>query len=616
LAASVFLAAVSEKHAIPEKGFLLAKDGKAEATIIIPPGSSAVQHFAASELARYLQKISGAAFIIDSGNTSYPEIKLTVNDELKEESYTIITRDHTVSIEGGSGRALLYAVYDLLSRLGCRWLTPAFYFYQGQNEYIPHKTTLYLIPHDIRESPVFSYRKIDVEEGRSHNIQNLKQIIDWMPKLRFNTLMIPLDYGGWGRVKWDNWRKELTPELKKRGLMIEVGGHGYQNFLNAGMPAISSGAGKKTLFEQHPEWFGKDRNCKSSPEEYLVFNTANDAAVNYFLGNISTYLRQHPEIDIFDCWPPDGARWNECPAMAALGTPQDRQAQLVNKVDSAIRKIHPRLQLEIIAYARALQPPGKVPLNKDILIDFCPIDQSFEKQIDDPLEKNNAMYVNSLQAWRKKFPGNIGLYSYYRKYAWRSLPVIIPHYMQHDMQWYADVPLQGICSYAEPGDWGTYELNHYVLGHLAWNPGCNVDSLIDQFCLLRYDSDWRKVKGIYTFLENTVRRYSSIPFTPLKPAGQITQAEKELSKHISEVRIMLQRSADAGLTRLLLMMTYADYDLKIQEKIALHETKEAAGIVKDLVSFLEKNRDQGVFVLSSKNNFTSYLKHYRLDNIQ
>jgi len=39
--------------------------------------------------------------------------------------------------------------------------------------------------------------------------------------------------------------------------------------------------------------------------------------------------------------------------------------------------------------------------------------------------------------------------------------------MQKDLQWYAKLPVQGVSTYAEPGDWFTYELNHYVLA--AWH---------------------------------------------------------------------------------------------------------------------------------------------------
>ena len=155
-----------------------------------------------------------------------------------------------------------------------------------------------------------AYRKLDVEEGRTHTIGNLREMIEWMPKVRLNVLQVPLNYQGAGRVCWDNWREALTPEMKKRGVLIEVGGHGYQNFLSA---RTDGGA----LFREHPDWFGQDRNGVPDTTMRVVFNTSVPAAVNYFLKGVERYLRAHPEIDIFDCWPPDVAKWAQTSSAGA-----------------------------------------------------------------------------------------------------------------------------------------------------------------------------------------------------------------------------------------------------------------------------------------------------------
>jgi hypothetical protein len=187
--------------------------------------------------------------------------------------------------------------------------------------------------------------------------------------------------------------------------------------------------------------------------------------------------------------------------------------------------------------------------------------------------------------------------------------------MQRDMQWYASVPLQGISIYSEPGDWGTYELNYYTLGHLAWDPDCNVDSLINQFGYVRYDSAWKTIKKAYRSLEQLVRTDGSIPNTRLKSPKEIFQAEKELTGRISEVNTVKQNAHEAALSanlsRLLLMLQYADDDLKIQYSLASHNAQEVLRKkIKELVAFLESNRDKGVFVLSANNNLTSYSRHY------
>ena len=301
-------AAAAATEASAQANVTLARDGETTYTIAVGDASSATLAFAGAELSRYLQRLTGAGFpvapLASAGNAIVLRIGPPVGGSGDEEAYSIAVRGDSLLLTGASDRAVLYATYDLLARLGCEWLAPALDFYGGAAEVVPRRPTLvYEAAADVVEDPVFAFRKIDVEEGLSHDTESLLRIVEWMPKVRYNTLQVPMDYGGTGRVRWDAWREALTPELEKRGILIEVGGHGYQNFLNAGME-------DGTLFERHPEWFGMDAQCRRTPDERMVFNTANPAAVDYLIENVLEYLRAHPEIDIFDFWPPDGVRWS------------------------------------------------------------------------------------------------------------------------------------------------------------------------------------------------------------------------------------------------------------------------------------------------------------------
>lgn len=614
--------------------FPIARNRKALSSITTPPDASTTAQFAADELARYLSKITGAAFPVNktsiaaagAGQISakaLPSIRLVLENALPLETYRITTQNKDLVLAAGSDRALLYAVYDLLHRLGCVWAAPNLDIYNGHAEFIPRKASLeYDATLPVREEPALKYRKLDVEEGRTHTIENLRQIIEWMPKVRLNVLQIPLNYQGAGRVRWDNWREALTPELKKRGLLIEVGGHGYQNFISAKMA-------DGTLFHQHPDWFGCNRTGSPDSTENLVFNTANPEAVQYFLGNIRRYLLQHPEIDIFDCWPPDVAKWAECPAMAALGTAVDRQATLMDQVDSMAKKTNPGLTLGIIAYGQVLEPPQHSNLNEDILVDICPINQTFEQPIYDTSNPANTPYFRAMNNWRRQFTGDRGIYTYYRKYAWRSLPVMLPHYMQDELRWYKATGFRGISTYAEPGDWYTYELNHYALAALAWDPETQVDSLIDELLKVRYGSAKPLALSAYQTLEEVVRKYNSIPYTRLKSTEELDSAATALKKcraqltdrishgtlalpHPPSILAPSNTQPAANLRRLTWILDYAIGDLEI---LTLKTTNAPAATmetrIKELVTFLENHRDEGLFVLHKKDNLPTYINHYK-----
>jgi hypothetical protein len=586
----------------------LAANKNALAAIVLAAPSSLAQQYAAKELRHYLNKISGAVFNIKAGEQDgKATIALQVDEQLPIEDYTISIRNQDIILAGGSDRALLYAAYDFLKQLGCCWLAPQFSFYNGFAEYVPYKPVLeYEAGADRYEHPAFTFRKLDVEEGRSHNLANLKQMIEWMPKVRLNTFMVPLNYQGSGKVQWDNWRNELVPELKKRGLLIEVGGHGYQNFLNAGME-------DGTLFKNHPDWFGRNKNGEPDPAKNLVFNTSNDEAVDYLVTHLVNYITAHPEIDIFDFWPPDVARWAETPAWKQWGSPADRQATLVNKVNREIKKINPRLRLEIIAYGQVLEPSQNVSLDSSILVDICPINQSFEQPLFRSDHPNNKAYAKTIEQWRKVFTGAIGLYSYYRKYAWRSLPVILPHYMQQEMKDYAQLPLQGISTYAEPGDWFTYELNHYALAALAWNPNVSIEALLDRYFEYRYGPAKQIAADAYSSLERLVRVYSSIPYSTLKPLDEIKNAQALLLLQRNKIDAALAArtgSSHSGLSRLLLMMDYAIYDMDLLEgMVSGRDEKYVSKKLQQLVQLLGQNSGIGIF-LTSGNTVETLQKHY------
>jgi hypothetical protein len=581
--------------AAPVQRILLARNGQAFASIRLTTTESSTDTYAASELTDYLCQITGTSFSVTKQTTARLQIILKRNQNYGKEDYSVGLEQKDILLQGGSSRAILYAVYSFLGQLGCCWISPQFSYYNGHSEWIPKVPVLYYnFTKKIYEHPQFGIRKVDIEEGRSHTVESLKQLIEWMPKVRLNTFMVPLNYQGAGKVQWDKWREELVPELKKRDLLIEVGGHGYQNFLNAHMEG-------GTLFTKHQDWFGKNKKGEPDTALNLVFNTSNQEAVDYFIGNILHYLKEHPEIDIFDLWPPDVARWAETSSFTSFGIPSDQQAMLVNTVDSAIKKLRPRLRLEIIAYGQVLQPPKNVSLNNDILADICPIDQSFERPLFDTSHTNNKEYVKAISNWKKNFSGGLGLYSYYRKYAWRSLPVVIPHFIQQELQWYKQHRFMAISSYAEPGDWYTYELNHYTLAALAWDPSVSVDSLMRQYCSFRYPGNTGLAYETYLTMENIVPRLSSIPFTTLKNQEEYIKAIANLQNLQQRMnRAIQQTSSPENIQRLQLMIQYALYDITLVAA-RVNGGSNINTMVQTLADFLNDNIGAGVFLPYSIN---------------
>ena len=113
----------------------LANHGLAQAEIVIPAAASETNRFAARELARYLEAISGAAFSIHQDD--YPfyscadRLEVCVGpvnregapgtSELKNDGYIRRTEGNRLFIAGENDRGILYGVYGFLEeKLGCK----------------------------------------------------------------------------------------------------------------------------------------------------------------------------------------------------------------------------------------------------------------------------------------------------------------------------------------------------------------------------------------------------------------------------------------------------------------------------------------------------------------
>ncbi len=600
-----------EPMAATAGGVRLATNGMAHYRLFAL-GPDAETSFASAELGRYLRQMSGAEFQLTDtwGGRSIvlasvgsldlaPPHKALRHPALPaagSEAFLITTHGEHVFLIGGNQRGLLYAVYRFLEALGCRWVAPGFDFYDGRACFVPSGDVLvYAHSRDIDERPVLAYRKLYIEEGRSHDLENLIQLLDWMPKARFNVLVAPIDYQGHGRVRWDNWRDRLVPELARRGIVIEVGGHGYQNFLHAEMEGGQ-------LFARHPEWFGMDEEGRRTAIPRYVFCTSNPAALAYLQNNISAYLDARPEIAIFDFWPPDSERWCTCSDCGSMGTPTDRHAMLVSSTARYLRRRHPGVRLECLAYLQYTKPLDKATLDSTVLLDFCPIDQSFEYQIYDRASANNQRYNDYLRAWLEGFGGDVSIYSYFRKYAWRSLPNIIPHYMQRDLAYYREIGAKGISVYAEPGDWFTYGVNHYVLGALAWDPGVDVDSLVRAYCETVYGDAARLAAHVYAELEDIVRYACNIRFSAPKTAFEYGAYIDRLDACSAQVDdAMGVHAADpvtsGHLRRLGLMLAYATASARVKLLEVRNDHAEAERVSQRMQDTLQANRQAGVFIV-------------------
>ncbi|MQB01445.1 MAG: DUF4838 domain-containing protein [Actinobacteria bacterium] len=483
-------------HAADEPAIALVRDGEPSAVIAWwGSESSPTPGFAASELQSYVERMSGARVRIVEGHltpgdqaatesgmviaTGGSAAKFRHNSAIprdwvspaaekltgkRTDAFVITTVDDDKLVLAGSNeRGTLYAAYELLERLGVRFFAPRFDFYEGNAERVPRVATIGFDPLTVVEEASLRFRRKYVEDGYSHTVRNLPQLIDWMAKARLNVLVYPYDYNNHGVTKYDSSRDAILPELVKRGIVTEVGGHGFNSWLPA---------------EKYPQYYISG---------YNVFDVTNEQALQTYIDNVVGYLEQRPEIQIFDAWPPDSARWSPT-AVEKFGSISNAYAYVIRRLTETVKQKLPGVVIEALSYRPATEPPSPEYMYDKTanIVDIAPYDRSYKVPIYDPSAETNAYYNDLIKRWHNAYDGSIGIYEYYRKYSWHSLPCTMPNLIAQEIPYYQSIGGDGLGMFSEPGDWISYEVAHALVAAQSWNKGLDTREWSSTYLSDRY----------------------------------------------------------------------------------------------------------------------------------
>jgi hypothetical protein len=112
--------------------YYIFKDGKPSISIALAEDATEQENYAAAELRYYLGMMTAATFEIVKGASSSPVIALgkaaeklseAYDKNLGEDGFLLRTKGDSLAIVGGK-RGVIYGMYELLEKMGCRFFTP------------------------------------------------------------------------------------------------------------------------------------------------------------------------------------------------------------------------------------------------------------------------------------------------------------------------------------------------------------------------------------------------------------------------------------------------------------------------------------------------------------
>ena len=430
----------------------LIENGESKYEIFVSESAIPSEKYAARELQKYLNEITGFELpivnthksnrkLIYIGFEGVPKELLTglKKDEFGNEEFIIRPIDGNLLIAGGKTRGTLYGVIGFLNNLGCRW-------YTREVTIISKNNSIYLPSEEIRQKPAFEYR-----EGWYKEAYDTK----WALHNRLNPSSVPI------------------PDSLGGSFIIYPFVHTFYSLV---LP--------DKYFASHPEYFSMVDGKRKGHEAQLCLT--NPEVVKIATETVFRWIKEHPEASVFSVDQNDGYGYCECDNCKELDDAEGSHAgtliNFVNQIAHAVAKVYPDIQLQTLAYVYTEVPPKTLRPADNVTIRMCHYNYCSAHPIGGC--SSHIPFVERLKGW-DNISRQMTIWDYFTDYARYLLPYPNFERMVNDVRFYAENGCVGLFAQGSnvPDDGGGEfgELRSWVFAQLMWNPWQDGWQLIDEF---------------------------------------------------------------------------------------------------------------------------------------
>ena len=457
-------------------------------TIVRAGGASPSQCYAAEELQRFTEQMTGVKLPIVTDDAPLPERAVLLGDTrhtaavlgaaadltaLGEDGFRIVAKPPHLLILGSPKRGTLYGVYEVLERFGgCRW-------YASWHSAIPRRDT-FAVPAGIDETqtPAFLLREpfwFDMFNGD----------LATRNKANGNAMRLTEKHGGHS--------------------LRFGGGLGSCHTFDVLLPVAA-------YFDAHPEYFSEVKGKRI--KEFTQLCLTNPDVLRIVTSNVLERIRRDPGAAFYGVSQNDWYNPCECPACKAVddreGSHAGTMIDFVNKIAEAVEKEFPNAVIETLAYQYTRKPPKTVRPRHNVLPCLCTIECDFSLPLNESAFEENRKFLDDIKGWAAISP---------RLYVWdyttnfRSYQAPFPNVLalQGNVKFFRD---HGVSYLFEQGAYqgrhGDFaELKAWLLAKWLWNPDLPAEPLLADF-----------FGGYYGAAAPLVRRYFDELHTFHRAAGK------------------------------------------------------------------------------------------------
>ncbi len=538
---------------VPAMALTLAQDGKAAVTVVVAADAIASEQTAASELAAYLQKITGGDFRVRPedrapangsrifvGPTSFAKAQGVDTDKQASEQWLIRSVGNDLIIAGGRPRGTIYGAYHFLEDvLGVHWWNPF-------EESVPQRKTLQVGDLNLQGKPVIQYRDIYMLYGRDGG-----------------------RFAARNRLNRDGDQR-ITAEF---GGCRDYGPPYHVHTFNLYFPP-------KEFFAQHPEWYSLLKGKREGEHSQLCLT--NQELRKAYLAKLLNYIDTSwaaakeagaPPPLVFSVSQNDWYNPCECDNCQAMAKAEESECgpllDFVNYMADGVKDKYPEVYIDTLAYQYTQKAPKTIKPRDNVIVRLCDTESDPSQPI--TAEANKA-FREHIESWAR-IARNLRVWDYAVTY---SPPVGMPmptaRTYDEDFKFYAEHNVEGVFTELEfeiLADARDYKV--WMMMKLLEDPYANPDALTKTFtdgyygpaagkfvrqylselgqeCDARKSrSGWMSTPMSLTYLNlQSVNRWQNLFDQAEKAAGD----DPVLLRRVRHARLPLDRASVAVYTRL------------------------------------------------------------------
>lgn len=456
----------------------LVVDGRTDYCIILAKNASVSEHWAASELKRFITEMSGAVLPYCPDSSNPPEKAILVGESVAlrsipanggysvgDEGFLIKTIGGRIAIVGGRERGTMYGVYALLESLGCRFLTDTV-------NKVPRKSTIAVPDIDVVETPAFEYRDVYIREAMHP---------DYAARNRGNSANAGLDV--------------------KRG-----GSIAYYPFVHS----FASLVPLDKYWAAHPEYFSMIDGKRTKDNTQLCMSNAE--VLKVATETVLQWMREHPEAKLYSVSQNDWYNNCQCPACKAIdeqeGSPSGLLLRFINAIAEQTEKVYPDKLVDTLAYQWTEKPPKITSPRANVRVRLCPIFCCEAHPYETCDAPENKAFIENLANW-SKITNNLYIWHYNTSFANYLNPFPDFRQLMDTAKLYKRSGVKGIFwegAYPAGGGGELGQLRSYLLSKITWNPEIDGEAVMKEFCDDYYGKAGRYVYEYVQLLEDKVTK--------------------------------------------------------------------------------------------------------------